>query len=231
MGIESGRYKRIVGLIIDELEGGYYHPDMMIRDPVKFTQYGFSGETMFGIDRKAGGLINTTPAGKKFWAIVDGANARNTWPWNYRGGSLGPALKDGAADIMYPEYERMAKLYLSAPSKAIIDSDDRLLFNFIYATWNGEGWFKRFSNDFNAAVAKGVTNKDDLVKVAVASRTASGNSLIKQGGNKIADFINKITTETATFVKNNPVKTGIVVAVSIGLMAYYIWLITRKKLK
>jgi hypothetical protein len=216
-------------MIIDQLEGGYYHPDMMLRDPGKFSDYGFSGETMFGIDRRAGGAINTTAAGKRFWAIVDGANARYNWPWNYNGGSYRQALKDGAADIMYPEYERMATKYLSATSKAIVDSDDRLLFNFIYATWNGEGWFKRFANDFNAATAKGVTNKDELVKVAVASRTASSNSLIRQSGNKIAVFINKITTATVEYAKNNPITTVVVVLTVTAMMSYYIWAVTRKK--
>jgi len=229
MAINQARYKNIVGLIIDQLEGGYYHPDMMLRDPAKFAQYGFSGETMFGIDRKAGGSINTTAAGKRFWAIVDGANARYNWPWNYDGGNLRQALKDGAAEIMYPEYERMATKYLSAKSKTIIDSDDRLLFNFIYATWNGESWFKRFANDFNAATAKGVTDKDELVKVAVASRTASSNSLIRQGGNKIAGFINSIKTATTTFVKNNPVTTIVVVLTVVGMVSYYIYMVTRKK--
>lgn len=229
MAINQARYKSIVGLIIDQLEGGYYHPDMMLRDPVKFAQYGFSGETMFGIDRRAGGAINTTSAGKKFWAIVDGAGARNNWPWNYGGGNLRQSLKDGAADIMYPEYERMAKKYVSAKSKAIIDSDDRLLFNFIYATWNGEGWFKRFSNDFNAATAKGITDKDELVKVAVASRTSSSNSLIRQSGNKISSFINSINLAAAKYIKENPIKTIIVVLAVTGLMSYYIWKVTTKK--
>jgi hypothetical protein len=75
-------------------------------------------------------------------------------------------------------------------------SDGRLLFHFIYATWNGSGWFQKFAKDINAAVAQGITNTDALLKVAMHSRTKEGltkgsapNSLIAQGGNKIEKIV------------------------------------------
>ena len=45
-------------MIIDKLEGGYYHPDMLEDGRIKDSRYSASGETMMGIDRKAGGKIH-----------------------------------------------------------------------------------------------------------------------------------------------------------------------------
>lgn len=229
MAIDQGRYRYIAGLIIDQLEGGYYHPDMLADGRVKDSLYASSGETMFGIDRKNGGSLNTTAAGQRFWSLIDGAGARVNWPWNYKGGNLGPSLKNGAADIIYPEYERLSTRYLSGKSKGIVDSDDRLLFNFMYATWNGAGWFQRFASDFNTAVNDGITDKDELVKVVLKSRTESSNSLIRQTGNKIVQILSQFKNYVAAYVKANPVKTIVVVTVVAGLMSYYIWLVIRKK--
>jgi len=199
MAVDRSKFNEMTSRVIDELEGGYYHPDMLKDGRVKDSRYSNSGETMFGIDRKAGGSINTTTAGKKFWGIIDNAGASRNWKWNYKGGSLGASLKQGAADIMYPEYERNATNYLSAKAKSIVDSDNRLLFHFIYASWNGAGWFKKFAADINKAVESGITNTNKLVKVAIDSRTKEGlregsnpNSLIAQGGFKIAGFIDSL---------------------------------------
>lgn len=189
-----------VAVVIDNLEGGYYHPQMLKDGRVKDNRYSSSGETMFGIDRKAGGKINDTAAGKKFWSLIDNAKASMNWKWNYKGGALGSDLKQLAAEIIYPEYQRMSAKYLSAKTKQLVDSDKRLLFNFIYATWNGEGWFKKFAAPVNNAVANGTTNLDELTKIAVAARTQSSNSLIAQGGRKIEGIIDQLKETTTAFV-------------------------------
>lgn len=200
--MDQNTYTKVVGFVIDNLEGGYYHPQMLVDGRVKDQRYSNSGETMFGIDRKAGGAINDTTAGKQFWSLIDNANAKNTWKWNYKGGQLGDQLKKLAADIIYPEYDSFSKKYLSPKAKQLVESDDRLLFNFVYASWNGAGWFKKFADKFNAAVAAGVTNLDELTKVAVAARTESSNSLIAQGGNKIANIIDQLKTEATAIIAN-----------------------------
>lgn len=186
------KFTKVVGFVIDNLEGGYYHPNMLKDGRVKDSRYSSSGETMFGIDRKAGGAINDTAAGKQFWGLIDQANAANTWHWNYKGGSLAPQLKELAAEVIAPEFQRMSQKYLTPQALALVNQDDRLLFNFVYASWNGEGWFKRFAQPFNNAVAAGERNLDNLVKIAVQARTNSGNSLIAQGGNKIANIIDQL---------------------------------------
>lgn len=192
MSVSAAKFNQVTKKVIDNLEGGYYHPDMKVKNPVKFAGMGTSGETMYGIDRRHGGTLNTSEAGKKFWSLIDKAGARDKWQWNYLGGSLAPKLKELTGEIMYPHYQRLAKAYLSDKAKSVVEADDRLLFHFIYAGWNGEGWFRKFAADMNEAVNKGIKDADKLVKVAIRSRTEEGlekgsapNSLIRQGGLKI----------------------------------------------
>lgn len=182
-------FKKITEVVIDKLEGGYYHPQMLKDGRVTDKRYESSGETMFGIDRNYLGNPSQGEAQKKFWALIDKVDAKNKWSWNYMGGSLNKKLKDLASEIIYPEYEKLSKQYLSDKSKRIVDRDPRLTFNFAYATWNGAGWFKRFADKINESVAKGITSPNKLTDIAVKVRTESANSLIAQGGKKIDSFI------------------------------------------
>lgn len=223
--IDRKRYQQIVNFVIDNFEGGYYHPDMLKDGRVKDQRYAASGETMFGIDRKAGGTLNTSPEGIHFWSIIDNSGARKNWHWNYKGGSLNQTLKNAAADVMYNQYEKLADRYLSPESKKIVESDNRLLFHFIYATWNGSGWFQRYANEFNAAVSKGMRNKEQLVNLAVASRAESSNSLIRQVGQKIANVINELkeaaeekAQQTVEYTKKNWIPIALVVVGAVGLI-------------
>lgn len=240
MAVDKNKFDQMVNLVIDNLEGGYYHPQMLKDGRVKDSRYGSSGETMFGIDRKAGGSLNDTTSGKAFWNIIDTANASKNWKWNYKGGSLAPKLKEHATGIIYPEYERLSSKYLTPQTKALVDADDRLLFHFIYGTWNGAGWFKKFANDMNKSVSSGVTDPNKLAQVAIDSRTKEGikagsppNSLVAQGGNKIASLFNSMkdyaskgvsatvegAKETVKKVKENPVVT--IVLVTVAVVAVY----------
>jgi hypothetical protein len=226
MAVDKNKFKTVTQLVIDKLEGGYYNPSW---HSVGDSRYSASGETMFGIDRKAGGSINDTTAGKQFWGLIDKAKTPQTWKWNYKGGDLAPQLKDLVVEIMYPVYERNAKNYLTPQTKAIVDSDSRLLFHCIYGSWNGAGWFKKFATDMNKAVASGVTDTDKLSQVAIDSRTKEGlesgskpNSLIAQGGNKIANLFGSLkdvvvssAKSTEETVKKNPLPTAIITAVLI----------------
>jgi hypothetical protein len=231
MAVNKDKFKTVTQLVIDKLEGGYYNPTWHSTGD---SRYSASGETMFGIDRKAGGSINDTTAGKQFWGIIDKAKTPKVWKWNFKGGALAPQLKDLVVDIMYPVYEGNAKNYLTPQSKSIVDSDNRLLFHFIYASWNGAGWFKKFATDMNKAVASGITDPDKLSQVAIDSRTKEGlrsgskpNSLIAQGGRKISDLFGSlkdvvITSAKATeeVVKKNPLP--IVIITSVLIVASYV---------
>jgi hypothetical protein len=179
----------IVAKVIDNLEGGYYHPDMLTDGRVKDSRYSNSGETMMGIDRKAGGDINTTPEGIKFWNLIDSANARSEWKWLYRGGSLEPQLRELAGKMIKRYYDKYATKYLSGPALKIVNENPKLLFNFVYSVWNGPGWFDKFADEINKAVSSGITDPEELTKIAVKRRTGSENSLVAQGGKKIAKLL------------------------------------------
>ena len=76
MSLSLDTFKGVTDLVIKKLEGGYYNPQW---HNVGDKRYGDSGETMYGIDRVAGGTINTTPAGQKFWALIDANKNKSVW--------------------------------------------------------------------------------------------------------------------------------------------------------
>ena len=206
-------FRKVTEVVILKLEGGYFHPDMRTKSPKKFGPYHRSGETMFGLDRHAGhdlyyktkrksdDVINNlsfiysdtykyiSKESEEFWTTIDKANARKNWDWLYKGGSKETRLRQLAATIMYPQYLRHSKNYLSEKSRQIVASDPRLAFHFSYACWNGSGWFQKFANKFNEAVKSGTTSPNALLEVALNSRINSGVKLISGGGEKIKKFI------------------------------------------
>ena len=202
-------------LVIDQLEGGYFNPAWHnVGDP----RYSNSGETMYGLDRLRGNQ-EATATGKEFWSLIDKNKTKEVWKWNYKGGALGDQLKNLAVQIMYPLYSSYAKLYLNDKAKKIVDNDPALLFHFVYATWNGSGWFKKFATDINTAVNNGVTN---LQQVAINSRTKEGlkagskpNSLIAQGGEKIKKIFE-------TLIKNKPTNTTLILIISV-IAGYFLY--------
>lgn len=214
-------YGTIVATVIDKLEGGYWHPAMYLNGRLQEDgYYGKSGETMMGIDRYAGGTLRDTPAGKQFWNLIDnavppagipwiqpGANyksinlstlsgAAQTWKWGYRGGPLEAQLRTLAGEMIYPTYVRNAKNYLTPQARALVEADGRILFNFVYACWNGPGWFQQFGKTINKAVESGITDTNQLTLIIVNRRINEGyeagsapNKLIAQGGRKIAKLV------------------------------------------
>ena len=100
-------FKELAKKVFEKLEGGYYHPNMLKKNPSKFKGYETSGETMYGLDRHAGhDIYYSTPrkakgvfdnlkyidngsyryksdAAKNFWTAIDNANAKNNWEWGY----------------------------------------------------------------------------------------------------------------------------------------------------
>ena len=213
-------FSKVFTQVVDRLEGGYFHPNMMAANERRFKKYGHSGETMYGLDRHAGHdhfysskrksadvkenlkyiptYTYSHPEAKEFWETIDSNNASKNWEWNYNGGALAPRLKDLAAGMMYPNYEKWSKRYLTPKARALVGADKRLTFHFIRAIWNGEGWFKGYAEDMNKAVDSGVSDLDKLVQVAMDSRVKSiykgkFNQEMSDGGKKIASFINQLT--------------------------------------
>jgi murein DD-endopeptidase MepM/ murein hydrolase activator NlpD len=173
-------FNGVVTAVIDTLEGGYYHP-MRHRS----SGMGDSGETMMGIDRKHGGKINTSPEGVEFWGLIDRVDAKNKWEWNYKGGELEPKLKELVGKMIKPRYEDYSRRYLSPEAAQIVNESVPLKFHFIYAVWNGPGWFQKFAREVNGAVKQGVIDPKELAKFAINTRINSGNRIIAKTGNKI----------------------------------------------
>jgi hypothetical protein len=183
--------------VIRELEGGYYHPQMLRDGRIKDSRYNSSGETMFGIDRKAGAPATTNPPpARQFWAAIDAAGASTKWPWlHIPPNPLRDKLVYLTVGIMEPEFKSNLKNFIGDKNLInLINSNDGLLYNFVYATWNGPGWFQGFARVIRAAYAGGMTNPIQLSRLFTAKRlnnvgvigNKSNNSLIAQNGKKIA---------------------------------------------
>jgi peptidoglycan hydrolase-like protein with peptidoglycan-binding domain len=194
VNVDVKDWQGMVNLVIDKLEGGYYHPDMLQDGRVRDSRYGSSGETMFGLDRRAGNN-ESTPAGREFWAYIDSLNARSNWKWNYMAKDnpeVGVKLRQLAANYIKPLYGQNMKSYLSPEAAAIVNNYAPLTFNFIYATWNGPKWFERFAKPLNQSVASGNTDPKSLSDLVNQVRGGSGNSLISQGAPKVASLTNAL---------------------------------------
>jgi hypothetical protein len=226
----TGLFNDMTLLVIDKLEGGYFHPAMLDdgRLDAKYKGvYGKSGETMFGIDRVAGGNLNNSVSAKKFWKIIDNAGAKSKWKWNYRGGSLESELKELTVEIMYPHYLRLTKQFLSEKSQKIVETDRRLLFHFIYASWNGSGYFQKFAKDINNAVLQ-TKNKNELANIAIRSRVTSGVKLISLGGQRIGIIFNSILKPAPNYKKYALIFLGVSLA-SFGAYKTYKFVKNKRK--
>lgn len=194
-GVSTDDIRDMVVGIIENLEGGYYHPNMKLQNPSKFDVMGDSGETMFGMDRKHGGQEVTSPAGVEFWKLIDAENAKDNWKYLY-GLEDNPNLKDKLidliVDIMYPLFLKNCDLYLNEEARALVMSDPKLKFNFLYATYNGSGWFQKFARKFNQKVDEGVRDMGELQDHAIQIRKESSHSLIRRSGNIIEKLFNSM---------------------------------------
>jgi hypothetical protein len=194
-------WKSFTDKIIDNFEGGYWNNDKTksvsekcVNHP-KSEQYEDSGETMFGIDRRAGNWDNTSE-GREYFGLIDDEKDSydsmeefcKTWKWGYRGGPLESELKSRAGDLMLTSYNRN-KQYLSSEALEEVESNKRLLFHFAYACWNGPGHFQDFAEIINDAVDDGLSG-EELVDVAVDSRNQKfGGGAFATNNQKVVDII------------------------------------------
>ena len=136
--VSGTNFNGLADKIITEIEGGYYHPDMLKDGRIKDSRYGASGETMFGMDRRTGSVYVNTPEGKEFWNIIDSSGARKSWPWNTMGGVYETKLRTLAIKMIQKEFNRLLAKYITDKNITdLVNKSVGLTFNFIYATWNG----------------------------------------------------------------------------------------------
>jgi hypothetical protein len=242
--------------VIKSFEGGYFHPKMYINNPSKFRIYNTSGETLYGIDRHAGHDISyktkrkaskvqdnlkfiesgayeyKNPAAKKFWSLIDAADAKNKWSWNSRGGDLENELTLLASEMMYPEFMSLANRFLSDEAKKIVFSEPRLLFHFVYATWNGAGFFKFYAQELDKAL-KNKSNLESIVKDQLDFRLNSKYEQIRDTGAKMLQlFTNenfkKKFSELASSVKNTVQQNSKLLPVLLAGLVIAGYFITKK---
>lgn len=187
--IDKDQFIKITGIVIDYLEGGYYHPRMKAAmKPSDQKVMGDSGETMYGLDRKHGAQLSKYPEWAEFWEVIGKAQPPY-WKHYYRGGLDGPKLKRLAATIMYGWFTELATKYLTPAALEAVAADPRLILHFSYAAWNGQGWFERFAKVVNKAVPG---DKEAIWQAAIASRTNSTNAVIRRQAANMLVAVGKI---------------------------------------
>jgi hypothetical protein len=186
-------------IILDNFEGGYWFNPTSLPNNEKCTNHpepvGSSTETMFGIDRVMGDW-DSKPEGRDFWSIIDKEKKDlgitkfcKKWVWLYRGGDKENILKSKACAMMLTAMKRnMTEL---KEAKNEVESNERLLFHFSYASWNGSGNFKRWAQGMNQAVKDGKKG-NELVKLAIQQRndwTSDMDDNLKKANNKVINTI------------------------------------------
>ena len=184
----------IINLVIDNIEGGYYHPDMKTKLKGG-DKMGISGETMFGIDRTNGApffTVTLTDA-PQFWAVVDANFGTHHGDTSYYGdkadgnkkvaASVGNQLRKYVESMIIEAYGTYKK-YLSKGALAIVENDPRLMLQFLYAVWNGPGNFQKFADLVNAAYANGNQSAQAYYNLVQDARRNRGG-LFKIGADKL----------------------------------------------
>ena len=195
--------KKIVDLIIDNIEGGYYHPDM--KDKLRGGEnLGISGETMFGIDRKNGApqFTTKTPEAVAFWQVVDANFGSHHGDTSYYGdkadgnkkipAAVGTQLRSFVKEMILDAYNDYND-YLSDSAKKIVESDPKLFMQFLYAVWNGPGNFQRFANLVNAAYSNGERAAQAFFDIVQTARRNKGG-LFAKGADKLEALANQLPT-------------------------------------
>ena len=192
--LTEDKFVKITQYVIDGIEGGYYHPSMKKNFSKKDQRIlGDSGETMYGLDRKHGVALAKYQEWEEFWNLIDEGkqNASQLFYYNNKSVPYYTKLKELAAKIMYQWFRYLAGKYILISSMDEIAADDRLILHFSYASWNGEGWFRRFANALNVAVQNYEGDKDMIWSEAIKARTESKNAVIRQQGQNLLYLIKK----------------------------------------
>ena len=178
---EMNTFAQAAKAVLVNLEGGYYKGKGSAD-----SRYDASGETMFGIDRK---YNSTCPSCVRFWKIIDDNDAKTTWPWLYvPKDPIKTQLFNLAIDIQKAYYEKWRDKYMNKNVKTLVESDGRLYYHMVYASWNGEGWFRGFAQLLNEAYKAGSTTTDQLLTVINRERISGGYTAYNKGtGRKLKD--------------------------------------------
>jgi hypothetical protein len=191
---------KIAAQVIRVCEGGYYHPDMKIRNPKGFAGMLDSGETMMGIDRRFDNKAAlNSPAGLEFWRLIDAENARYNPKWKNEYLPPDPLFTKLAvlvASMQKPQWDEWfpAQFKGYPELQKVILSNDLLAFHFIYGIWNGSGWFNAFARICKEAWNGGMRDGNKLALYITKRRinnagvySSNLNKTIAQGGIRICE--------------------------------------------
>lgn len=193
--VTSNTITQIINAIIDNIEGGYYHPDMKSK-LIGGENLGISGETMFGIDRTNGAPQFTTKTtdAVNFWNVVDANFSTHHGDTSYYNdkadgrkktpAAVGNQLRGYVRNMILDAYRAWSSNYLSPGAKEIVENDPRLFMQFLYAVWNGPGNFQKFANVVNAAYSNGERSAQAFYNLVGAARRAKGG-LFAVGADKL----------------------------------------------
>lgn len=193
----------LINKIIAQLEGHYYHPNMIKNTNGVYTfigdnRYGNSGETFLGIDRKNWGT-ESPDVFQKFWGLIDNdkekkknmGNKKYWKKWNYGledDPQLLKTLKEFATQLIRNRVELYGQQYLTQKAKNVVTCDVNLLLHFIYAAYNGPKYFNEMANIVNRTISNG-GNVNQCLSDLNSYRVNYSNSLIRQTGEKILSII------------------------------------------
>lgn len=194
-GDVSGNWMSITQKVIDTFEGGYWNHWECKNHPYDKVYYK-SGETLFGLDRKAGKIENISPEGREFFRIIDEEKQKlgmgtfcQVWKYNYRGGPLEGKLKELAAKVMKVQYDRNMSAYVKNNEvKKRIEGNPGLLLHMSYACWNGPGFFQKFANKLEDGVNNGLSDQE-LIELAKGQR----ENLLSRGAPKVNRTIDQVS--------------------------------------
>jgi len=196
-GSVASKWMDVTKKVIDNFEGGYWNYWQCKNHPWH-SMYKKSGETMFGLDRKAGNIENLSSEGREFFKLIDDekkklgkSNFCSKWNYNYRGGDMEEKLKNLASKVMFKEYEKNMSNYVKNPeTKKRIEGNPGLLLHMSYATWNGPGFFQKFAEKIDRAVKEGKSD-EELLDIAKKSRTNALTGYWAKATTKVNSLIDK----------------------------------------
>lgn len=211
----------LVPYIQNLVEGGYYHPDMKAK--LKGGEkMGNSGETMFGMDRVAGGKAVTVGKPQEaFWKLVDKYYGRHHADTSYYGdmadgkkadipATVGQQLRQYGKEIILQMLANNTSNYLQdTTARNIIYNYPPLLLQFLYASWNGPVFFGVIANVVKNAIANGTTDPAKLYSLVSQTRRSYKNlDLYRIGADKLDTIVAKYLGGLPTKVTKEDSSSG-----------------------